>query len=187
MIFFSDELLNQIKTYFNLSEAKIELRSEWGSASPNHREKIYQQLALPQQEILSHLNLSVSHTLDVGGYLRVKFMPHQKGVVGFDVEQISRIQPRIVQRMQFDEAEFSKAVSAAALWTAKEAVFKSFRGPKQPLLLSDIQISDWQQKSHFATFTGSSRNSEDKLKTKGLTFQQNQLQIALSVSETSAN
>jgi phosphopantetheinyl transferase (holo-ACP synthase) len=100
--------------------------------------------------------------------------------VGFDIEQIVRVQPQTAQRVCATQDEFTRAPSPAALWCAKEASFKSLKGAHQPLVLSEIEIKCWGCDSHCETFMAEYRHSLARLKSLGITFTKNDHQIAIS-------
>ena len=86
--------------------------------------------------------VSVSHTLDLGGYA---IGPRP---LGFDLELVSRVSPKVVARVSPWARELTLSPSAAHLWCAKEATFKALYHFKQPKVLSELAI-EWQGADRF--------------------------------------
>ncbi len=82
---------------------------------------------------------SVSHSKVLGG---AAFAADGVGQVGFDLEQTNRVHNEVALRVS-DPDQFRKAPSAAALFVSKEAAFKALRGPRQPAILSEVEILEW--------------------------------------------
>jgi hypothetical protein len=72
--------------------------------------------------------------------------------VGADLEEISRVQMKIVLRVSQDQ-ELEGASGPASLWAAKEAAYKALRAYSQPTLLSQVEIGGWKKlTSQYETF-----------------------------------
>lgn len=191
------DLAAKFNHLFNFSECGLWLSHDAGSLlnrpsttnesksadPPKGRALIQKMLTdeLPQDSFTS-----ISHTQDLGGFFWAKPKnPDQttaKGFihVGFDVEQIRRVQPETARRVCATHDEFERAPSPAALWCAKESSFKSMKGAHQPRVLSEIEITLWGHDSQCETFVAEYRHSLDRLKSLGITFTKNDHQIAIS-------
>ena len=72
--------------------------------------------------------------------------------LGVDLEEITRVQKKIVLRVSQPE-ELDGASGPAGLWAAKEAAYKALRAYSQPTLLSQVEIGGWKKlTSQFETF-----------------------------------
>ena len=95
-----------------------------------------------QAEVENHIgdkkiNYSISHSNYLGG------AAYAADQVGFDIEETARVLPAVALRVS-DEQQMRIAPSPAMLFVAKEAAFKSLRGPRQPRVLSEVEIISWQ-------------------------------------------
>lgn len=121
-------------------------RPEWGSdhsqSRPRIREYLLHQfgpdcdgdiLDLSRLPELRSGYLSISHCPGLGGFA---FDPHW---VGFDIEVTNRVTPELAARIGNIE-EFAAAPNPAALWCAKEAIFKALRWAKPPQVVMDLQL-----------------------------------------------
>jgi hypothetical protein len=145
-----------------LDSAVIEIRSEWGADAHDHRAELRKAAAIAIKKTvalkklfsigdsqslqdlsktpdLQGLSISISHCKDAGGFVAA---PRALGQIGFDIEIASRVRPDLMLRMS-SPAEMSMAPSAAHLWVAKEATFKSLLGASQPPILSSIRVRSW--------------------------------------------
>ncbi len=140
----------KLKDLWETTDLELVLSKNWASSIPEHRQQIrnalYQITNDPQILNLDFVpmmttdhTLSISHNKDFGGYLIAR--GHTKRV-GFDIELVSRCRPEMVLRVSSQE-ELQKAPSAAALWCAKEAVFKSLPIEQQPSSISALVIQEW--------------------------------------------
>ncbi len=103
--------------------------------------------------------------------------------IGFDLEVISRVTPALAKRVCSSEAEFTRSPNAAALWTAKEAAFKSLKGPLQPQVASDLEITGWKSNSRFEIFefkVGSKSQNTPNLRACGVSWSKNDHQFAVA-------
>ena len=123
----------------------VKLSRRWGAgAGPSHREELRAHLGvsdLSRVPVLSRGYVSVSHTINLGGYAT------GPRPLGFDLEVQSRVNPKVAVRVSTME-EFARAPSAAHLWCAKEAAFKALYHFRQPKLVSEIEI-DWRTEHSF--------------------------------------
>jgi len=121
------------------------------------------------------LGVSISHTQMYGGFiLSSKYLK-----IGLDLEFVDRIRPEIVQRVS-TKNEVLMAPDAYRLWTAKEASFKAHY-PKNPEVLSKIQIENWQQlDSGIYTFEFMSPElTSHNLKGNGWNFNKKRLNLSI--------
>lgn len=158
----------EIQKTFPESKFKVWQQSSWSQNSAGYREEIRQfASALPglEQEKTQILDLekplikaqrnlaphglkisevesskstyfSISHSTQ-SGVLAQSLIP-----IGVDIELIARVSEKIVARVSSPE-ELHQAPSAAFLWAAKEACFKSLIHFQQPQTVSQIEITDW--------------------------------------------
>lgn len=163
-----ESLAAEIFRAFPESEFKIWQQSSWSQNSAGYRENIRQfASALPglenetnqildlekplikaQRKISPHGSeisemgsaepsyFSISHSTQ-SGVLAQSLIP-----IGVDTELIARVSERIVARVSRPE-ELRQAPSAAFLWAAKEACYKSLIHFQQPQTVSQIEITDW--------------------------------------------
>lgn len=123
-----------------------EYRPEWGSDTANNRRHIREHLHkkfgadaktdlldLRQVPELKNGFLSISHCLGLGGFV------WDNNWIGLDIERSERVTPEIAARVAGME-EFALAPDPAALWCAKEAMFKSLRWSKPPKVIMEIEI-----------------------------------------------
>jgi 4'-phosphopantetheinyl transferase EntD len=83
-------------------------------------------------------SLSVSHTLDLGGWLAT---PRPLSV-GFDIEDTRRLQSRLIERICTAE-EVAAAPDPLLLWSAKEASYKCLE-TGQPQVITDLTLRSWK-------------------------------------------
>lgn len=150
--FLSPEILEVVQKELGLSNLTVELRSDWGSQSQHHRESIHQAVKAKMAKAYPLSDSSISHCPSLGGFAFTSFDVNSIVQLGFDVEEISRITPVISQRICKTKEEFAAAPSAAHLWCAKEAAYKSLKGPKQPKVVSELELFGWENRdSQFET------------------------------------
>lgn len=126
-------------------------RPEWGSKNQDHRQLLHTQIA-KIKESASDFHTSLAHAADLG------FIGASRFAIGVDAERSDRVLPKIVERVSsFNELPL--APSASALWCAKEACFKALRTFKQPPVISQLSIGDWQPRGS-EVFTCRLLNSE---------------------------
>jgi hypothetical protein len=118
------------------------LAKEFGSANSTScstwRENL--ELAVNAKRIdNANLCASISHANFIGG---AAFLEEHEGTVGFDVEETNRVLPEVALRVS-DPHQAKIAPTPAALFVAKEASFKALRGPRQPSVLSKVEILEW--------------------------------------------
>ena len=90
---------------------------------------------------LSFMTVSLSHSHNIGGFV---INSNTKNVIGFDLEYSERVKKETVAYIS-QEQELHEAPSPCALWTAKEASFKSLH--KTQTYINKIFVSHWLQKT----------------------------------------
>lgn len=149
--FLADEIAT-IKSILEINHLELVIRSDWGSNSAHYRESIHGDLKKQMAKAYPFSDSSISHCQNLGGYAFSMFDSNHVHQIGFDLEESNRVRPEIAKRVSFNEDEFAAASSAASLWVAKESAFKCLKGPRQPHVISEIEIGDWQKTdSHFET------------------------------------
>ena len=143
-----------------LPSLHLEIRPEWASSHTNSRQAIRRKLKaltgidfselgrLPKSERFS---ISISHCPTVGGFALSEEINF---TLGLDLEVPERVRRETVARVSID-AELAAAPTPAHLWVAKEAAFKSLRGPHQPTTMSGLEIRASRQGPHNAQTKGS--------------------------------
>ena len=169
---FTESELQEMARLLEVPSLSIQVRAIWGSINENHRELIRADLESQGSQLYS-----ISHTENLGGYAIVPESAALK--IGFDVEQIARVTDAVARRVCEDPHEFLEAPSAAALWCAKEAGFKSLQGPDQPAVIPWVTPYGWRHVSHYETFQIRCRQNLPGLKTRGLSFQKGDYQFAI--------
>ncbi|MEZ0392731.1 MAG: 4'-phosphopantetheinyl transferase superfamily protein [Pseudobdellovibrionaceae bacterium] len=134
-----------IKNHLQVSHLEISIRPSWGSKQASHREEIHGELKKKMAKAYPFSDSSISHCLTLGGFVFTQFDSDHVIQIGFDLEEDSRVTTEVARRVCLTEDEFQRAPSAASLWSAKEAAFKSLKGPKQPLVVSEIELTDWKK------------------------------------------
>ena len=163
----ADEI-SEIERILGCHGLVVDLRDSWGSLSnPQHRVKIRQALATYLAENRSHASfdspswasaldtlpvspghfISISHGYRIGGYALCEKSPSLSGL-GFDLETLSRLTPAIVERIS-NPLERTSSPDPRFLWAAKEASFKAFLGPRQPVAITEIRIENWSSLGGF--------------------------------------
>ncbi len=169
------------------------LRQDWGSHKPNHREQIHhalqvklsagmdsQYLQTTAQAQQTGSTSSISHCPQLGGFASIT----SPWKIGIDVEQQERVSLAVANRVCRDSSECDQAPSPSALWTAKEAAFKSLRGTQQPTTISQLVIGNWKQiDSHLFTFELQNFLEFQIQKGLGITYSKDSFQIALFICQ----
>lgn len=138
------------RAHLGLQDFELILKSEWGSEHLNFRQQIRQSildtystdetvLDLEQKPEIAGRSLSISHNRLNGGFATST----QAESLGFDIEVTARLDARNTKRFSVHDEEIQSAPSGAALWTAKEAAFKSLPKKAQPYVVGEIEIGEW--------------------------------------------
>jgi phosphopantetheinyl transferase (holo-ACP synthase) len=126
---------------------EVVLRPDWGAEHKNHRQDIHKNLSergfhpLQSELTFLHPHFSIAHCGKLGGYASMP--PLQEGKIGFDVEEVPRISEKVARRICTTDKEYQQAPSPSLLWVAKEASYKSLRGPRQPETITAVEIHNW--------------------------------------------
>lgn len=158
MSVFSAEEITLIETSLQIPEGsfKFEIRPEFGANNSMHRmllkSQLRENLLAAGKEVPTGTDplkaagaASVSHTDEIGGFAWLSHdLKEQPMQIGMDIEVSSRVHEVVAKRICKTETEFKSAPSPSSLWVAKEAGFKSLRGSKQPQVLSEIEVTEWQ-------------------------------------------
>lgn len=121
---------------------------EWGAHAGDHRSRIRDSLRdtlnISEGMELSpprstDWSISISHSRKEGGWLAVP----RPARIGFDIEQIERIQPHIIERT-CDRQEIAGCPNPAFLWSAKESLYKALEH-EQPQAVTQLKINDWKK------------------------------------------
>ncbi len=127
---------------------EVFLSSEWSSVQEEYRKKIRTELYKKTKDA-SFLDLekipesdkffvSISHCKSLGGYAL-----HLKKDIGFDVEEVNRIQPEVIERISTDkDREIFKGENSKFLWVIKEAAFKMTSGRSDVMTEVEIETLD---------------------------------------------
>jgi len=158
---------NASRTGLRLDDLHFVLQAEWGARHAGHRGLIREdvirtlsnrglRLTREQLELFRDLDhppthpdiaISISHCRALGGYAWTT----QPGLIGFDIEETSRINPKTAERISVPE-EFSQAPSPAVLWVAKEAAFKALAAAARSTAVSEMRIADWRLSAPLESF-----------------------------------
>lgn len=163
MLFFN-KVYDQVMTAIPGEIFYAQMQEDWGSHNSNHRMLIRKALLeylkqnhpsevedsiwdLESPPVLKTLKVSISHCHKMGGFV-VCSRP-----VGFDVEETSRITPRLLERITTEE-ERKRCPEPEILWTAKESIFKCV---SQYVMITQIHVDSWavaQNETFFFTSLG---------------------------------
>lgn len=142
---FSEDDVSFIKQTLGINHLAIVVRSDWGSNSAHYRESIHVDLKKQIAKACPFSDSSISHSQGLGGYVLSIFDTNRAYQIGFDIEETRRVRPELAKRVSYSEEEFTSSESPASLWVAKESSFKCLKGPKQPLVVSEIEIGEWRK------------------------------------------
>ncbi len=122
------------------------------------------------------LAYSVSHSNILGGAA----FAADEGQIGFDLEETARVLPAVALRIS-DDQQLRAAPTPAALFVAKEAAFKALRGPRQPKVLSEVEILEWYLHSFsIPLYTFSARLKGQQNLWLGVCFEDSKSTVGLS-------
>ena len=93
--------------------------------------------------LLSFATISLSHSHNIGGFV---ISSDTNTAIGFDLEYSLRIKKETVAYIS-QEQELQEAPSPCALWSAKEAAFKSLHKTQLHSYIKKILISNWVQQA----------------------------------------
>ena len=105
---------------------------------------------------LPFVSVSISHCAFMGGFVtcRSDFLDtplpilksastNKRASIGFDLEELRRAKEKTVLRVS-NQTELNHAPSPSALWSAKEAAYKSIGSLQNNIYIKHISIFDWQ-------------------------------------------
>lgn len=161
----AQKIISEITVLDDILEISLMLIDKFNSQEKNYRLAIRNKIIelhiseLSSEDIFNLQNLSappqlnekfvsISHCQSLGGFI----MSSQP--VGFDIEEITRIKPDVIQRISQD-VEIKSAPQLFYLWPAKEAAFKalSLHRKDKPTVASNLRIQSWKEiKSNFGSF-----------------------------------
>lgn len=162
---FAQKIISEITLLDDILELNLLISPKYCSLEKNYRLSIRNKIIdihsseLSSEDLFNLQNLnvpprlkekfvSISHCQTLGGFV-VCSQP-----VGFDIEEISRIKPEVIQRIS-QELEVQSAPQLSYLWPAKEASFKALSLHRQhkQTVASDLRIQNWKEiKSNFGHF-----------------------------------
>ncbi len=144
------QLLRQFDSH-TLSQFSV----EFASSQPQYRKRLRhdiedtlsvvnepekgQLLNLDERPDLEEWSISISHCKKLGGWCATP----KPGRVGLDIEEKSRIELRLIERVTTSQ-EIKAAPHFSYLWCAKEAYFKALAGD-QPVTISELTIQKWRE------------------------------------------
>jgi phosphopantetheinyl transferase (holo-ACP synthase) len=141
--FLSNEEILKIQKLLNIPHLEILLKKEWGSQAPDYRESLHSELKKKMAHAYPLSDSSISHCHSMGGFAFAQYDVNHIFQIGIDVEEISRVKTETARRVCGSDEEFQMAPSSASLWTAKEAAYKSLKGPNQPQAMSELELIQW--------------------------------------------
>lgn len=87
-------------------------------------------------------SISISHSVLAGGFI----ISSPENLIGFDLEKLERANQKIVLRVG-SQNELNNSPSPSALWSAKEASYKSLYYSPFKIFINQIIIFDWKKVS----------------------------------------
>lgn len=142
-----------LSNYLDISNPVFVLDFNWSSANPDNRKLLRQYiyehidrnpdiLDLAKIPKLPQGSVSISHSRTWGGFIYTSTQLQ----IGFDTEINERLNINNISRVSLSREEVISSPSPCALWTAKEAAFKSLlTSSEQPLVSKDIEIGQWKK------------------------------------------
>jgi phosphopantetheine--protein transferase-like protein len=129
--------LDKFKNLLNCPELTIHTHETWGSNNPDHRSLI-RNFIVENLSDNPKIHNSISHCRELG------LVAVASKNIGIDIEEIARVKEAVIKRMS-TEKEIQSAPDFACLWAAKEASFKALMNYKQPMVVSRLEIGNWQK------------------------------------------
>jgi hypothetical protein len=143
----------------NLNDPSLLLKtaSEWGSDQNNHRSLIRQDVLAALKELgdtITHYSqimsleipptsdlasISISHTEGLGGFA----LSPKTEILGLDIERKDRVRTEVITRVSEDP---TGAPSPTHQWSAMEASFKAISRHFPIKVLSQIDVSNWEER-----------------------------------------
>ena len=156
-------LIGSFRNTLGSQSLRLFEKEEWGSLTPQHRQKMrefllsQQQTQVPLADPLTRIGeryCSLTHSTE-RGVIAIDSTP-----VGVDLEKNARVQARVVARIANSPKELERMPNPAALWTAKEASFKALSSFAQPPVMSHLEIGGWRESQDGLVFF-ELKNAED--------------------------
>ena len=156
-----------------------EIENSWpNTLSTEQKKQLLTPGNLPQ---IPFTSLSVSHSSFIGGFI-ISF--NNQISLGFDLEQAGRAKERTALRIASNEEELHQSPSPSALWSAKEAIYKSIHPFQNSIHVKQISVFDWipilETKNPDALTTYDYRFEIKNKKGKGFVCFSNEILIAVS-------
>lgn len=121
----------------NIREQMVQKVEEINILSPEQKEKLLTPGAAIQ---IPFVSLSLSHCISIGGFILSPFI---QSSIGLDLEQRGRAKEKTVLRIS-DQEELNLSPSADALWSAKEAAYKSVHQFQGDISIRQLSIFHWE-------------------------------------------
>ncbi|MBX3016259.1 MAG: 4'-phosphopantetheinyl transferase superfamily protein [Bdellovibrionaceae bacterium] len=129
--------------------------SAWAANEAQHR-------LLLKKAASAAVHASVSHAPMRGGFVGLTEAHPSALQLGFDLEDIERVTEAAAARVASPRDHSFSPLTPAHLWCAREAAFKALKGDCQPLVVSQIALTDWRTREHDIlqfTFTATGASS----------------------------
>lgn len=164
------QIQDSLRLLTGVGDLEIRLQKTWGSQNEDYRLNLRKALAqdFPSEDAsllslrsppsLEAARISISHARGLGGWATSR----QARRLGFDVERRDRVRAELARRIAGPN-ELELAPTPVALWSAKEAAFKSLAGPLQPSAFAWIQIDAWSVTSCQDIIAFSARNRDERV------------------------
>jgi len=163
----SAQLRDEIRKALNCPSLDFFYAAEFVS-----RDKLQRKIDEKLREV--NLSYSVSHSRILGG---AAFAADE---IGFDLEETSRVSEKVALRVTSHE-QLRIAPSAPMLFVAQEAAFKALRGPRQPKVVTEVEILEWLERDFFLPMYGfTARLKGQQIQWLGVCFEQDEHTIGLS-------
>ncbi|MYE07356.1 MAG: 4'-phosphopantetheinyl transferase superfamily protein [Oligoflexia bacterium] len=148
------------------------IEQQYKKKLPSEQKKTLLTPGVPPQ--LPFASVSVSHCAFLGGFvispsgslntpsssLKLAFV--KQPFIGFDLEQLGRAKEKTLLRIS-NKKELSDTPSPSALWSAKEAAYKSISSLQRDTHIKHISIFGWQPVSSIENIKAAKPNISKKL------------------------
>jgi hypothetical protein len=142
-----------MKIRFQSRHIEISILKKWSAL--NLKNKPTANLELRARVEKAGPYTSISHARSMGGFAFCRTSP-----VGFDIEECSReLTPKAFKRLTLSQ-ERKLPLTPIEFWVAKEAAWKSLRGPAQPATIISISILSVRKRGLRKHFTYSVNTSD---------------------------
>ena len=132
-----------VQTIEKIAQKKLSLEQKKALLTPGKPPKI------------PFASVSISHCAFMGGFVISRLdladapssppesTSTERSSIGFDLEQLGRATEKTVLRIS-NKKEINQAPSSSALWSAKEAAYKSISSFQSDIHIKHILVVDWQ-------------------------------------------